>query len=101
MCLGVPGQIVSITKTTAVVDFWGARKSVRLDELTETAVVGDYIIGHAGVAVRVIPPSDVADTVALYEMLLAEAGEDPIRRDIAAELSEEIEIELEPELALV
>lgn len=103
MCLGLPGQIVSIAKQTAVVDFWGTRKSVRLDNLTDRAVVGDYIIDHAGYAVRVIPPADVADTLALYEVLLAEAGEDPIRRDIAAELegAEEVEIEIEPELALV
>jgi hydrogenase expression/formation protein HypC len=83
MCLGVPGQIVAVTGNSATVDFWGARRTVRLDQLEEVVVAGDYIIDHAGFAVRRIPTADVADTLALYEVLLTEAGEDPIARDIA------------------
>ena len=86
MCLGVPGQIVSILKNEAVVDFWGTRKTVKLDGLPDVVVAGDYIIDHAGFAVRRIPTADVADTLALYEVLLTEAGEDPIAGDVAAEL---------------
>ena len=87
MCLGVPGQIVEVrSDRKATVDFWGVRKCIRLDNLGEPAVPGDFIIDHAGWAVRVIPPSDVADTLALYEVLLAEAGEDPIVRDVVDEL---------------
>ena len=86
MCLGVPGQILAVQDKVATVDFWGARKCVRLDNLAERATVGDYIIDHAGQAVRVIPIEDVPDTLALYEVLLSEAGEDPIVRDVAAEL---------------
>ncbi len=91
MCLGVPGQIVSIEKTVASVDFWGVRKAVRLDNLTEAVNPGDYIIDHAGYAVRRIPTADVADTLALYEVLLTEAGEDPIARDVCHEL-EDVEL---------
>lgn len=88
MCLGVPGQIVEVRSSTeATADFWGVRKDVRLDNLAETALVGDYIIDHGGYAVRVIPPDDVPDTLALYEVLLAEAGEDPIVRDVCAQLA--------------
>lgn len=86
MCLGVPGQIKTIANKTAKVDFWGICRMVRLDNLTEKVAVGDYIIDHAGFAVRLIPPADVADTLALYEVLLTEAGEDPIARDACAEL---------------
>lgn len=96
MCLGVPGQIVELkNRTTAVVDFWGIRKNIRLDNLTEAARLGDYVIDHAGYAVRVIPPADVADTLALYEVLLTEGGEDPIVRDVVDELAFEVEIDLE------
>ena len=88
MCLGMPGQIVEVNGGNgATVDFWGVRKDVRLDNLTETALVGDFIIDHGGYAVRVIPPDDVPDTLALYEVLLAEAGEDPIVRDVCAQLA--------------
>ncbi len=84
MCLGLPGQIITIEEKTAVVDFWGTRRTVRLDNLTEIVVAGDYVIDHAGFAVRRIPTADVFDTLGLYEVLLTEAGEDPIARDIDA-----------------
>ena len=88
MCLGMPGQIVEVLSSNeATVDFWGVRKDVRLDHLSEMALVGDYVLDHAGWAVRVIPPEDVADVLALYEVLLAEAGEDPIVRDVCAQLA--------------
>jgi hydrogenase expression/formation protein HypC len=84
MCLGVPGRIVELrTGREALVDFWGVQKPVSLTGLAEPATAGDYIIEHGGAAVRLIPPADVADTLALYEVLLTEAGEDPIARDVA------------------
>ena len=93
MCLGVPGQIVSITEKRATVDFWGFRRTVRLEPLSELVVPGDYIIEHAGHAVRRIPTAEVADTLALYEVLLTEAGEDPIARDIVQEFENAEELE--------
>jgi hydrogenase expression/formation protein HypC len=95
MCLGAPGQIVEVKPSgEALVDFWGVRKLVRLDTLAEPVLIGSYVIEHAGFAVRVIPPADVQDTLALYEILLTEAGEDPIARDIADGFDC---LELEPE----
>lgn len=93
MCLGVPGQIKAINKKTATVDFWGLCRTVRLDNLTDVVAPGDYIIDHAGFAVRRIPTADVADTLALYEVLLTEAGEDPIARDACAELQGQLTVE--------
>ncbi|HEU4521584.1 MAG TPA: HypC/HybG/HupF family hydrogenase formation chaperone [Thermoanaerobaculia bacterium] len=86
MCLGVPGEIIEVKKNTALVDFWGTRRTVRMDNLAVAARPGQFIIDHAGYAVRVIPQAEVADTLALYEVLLTEAGEDPIARDVCAEL---------------
>jgi hydrogenase expression/formation protein HypC len=88
MCLGMPGQIVALnSRTEAVVDFWGVRKLVRLDQLSERAALGDYVIEHSGFAVRTIPAEDVPDTLALYEVLLTEGGEDPIVRDVVDALA--------------
>ena len=88
MCLGMPGQIVEVrSDTEATVDFWGVRKPVRLDHLAETPLVGEFVIDHGGYAVRVIPIEDVADTLALYEVLLTEGGEDPIVRDVCRQLA--------------
>jgi hydrogenase expression/formation protein HypC len=95
MCLGIPGQIVSVSNTTAIVDFWGTRKQVRIDTMSDRIVPGDYIISHVGEAVRRIASEDVADTLSLYEAVLSEAGEDPIVREIVAELEHEEELVLE------
>lgn len=86
MCLGVPGQIISVKEDEAIVDFWGIRKSVKLEILKETVVTGDYIVNHAGYAIRRIKPEDVADTMAMYEIVLSEAGVDPIATDLDLEL---------------
>lgn len=95
MCLGVPGQIVEVKSAKeALADFWGVQKLTRLDNLTEKVGPGEYVIDHAGFAVRVIPATDVADTLALYEVLLTEAGEDPIAGDVARHLEDELELVL-------
>ena len=79
MCLGVPGQIVKfIDANVALCDFWGMTREVRLDILEGTVAVGDYILDHEGTAVRRIDDELVNDTLALYEIILTEAGEDPI-----------------------
>jgi hydrogenase expression/formation protein HypC len=91
MCLGVPAEIISIKDKTAIVDIWGVRKETRLDTLETRVTPGDFVIDHAGYAVRRIAPEDVADTLALYEILLTEAGEDPIAGDVAVRLETQIE----------
>ena len=73
MCLGFPGEIVSVSETTAVIDCWGTRTSVLLDTFTETVLPGDFVIAHEGLVVRRIPPDDVENTLALYETVLGEA----------------------------
>jgi hydrogenase expression/formation protein HypC len=89
MCLGVPGQIVSITDDggEALVDFWGVRRTVRLDIVDEPVAVGDYILNHVGQAIRRIPPESIAETLAMYEELLAADADDPMRADITGEIA--------------
>jgi len=85
MCLGVPGQIVRfVDSNVALCDFWGLTREVRLDLLEGTLVVGDYILEHEGHAVRRIDDELVNDTLALYEIILTEAGEDPIATEVFA-----------------
>lgn len=86
MCLGVPGQVIRIQGRIATVDFWGARRNVRIDSTVETIAVGDYVLDHAGSIERKIAPEHVADTLALYEVILTEAGCDPVATNIVAEL---------------
>lgn len=95
MCLGVPGRIVSIDPRggqVARVDFWGMEREVRLDVVDQPVAPGDYVLIHVGFAIRRIPPSEIAHTLALYDELIA-AGtrsgqpEDPMQADLLSELS--------------
>lgn len=69
MCLGVPGQIVTIDGATAVVDFWGVRRKVALDIVDEDVTVGDHVLVHVGFAIRRIAPEDLAETLAFFEAM--------------------------------
>jgi len=86
MCLGVPGRIVEIRDSMATVDFWGVRRDVCLDIIDEPVVVGDYILNHVGFAIRRIPPESIAETLALYETLMAEDEGDFMAADVRGEI---------------
>jgi hydrogenase expression/formation protein HypC len=73
MCLGFPGEIVSVSDRTAVIDCWGTQTSVVLDTFAETVLPGDFVIAHEGMVVRRIPPDDVENTLELYATVLGEA----------------------------
>lgn len=87
MCLGVPGRVVELGDCTAIVDFWGVRKEVRLDIVDEPVAPGDYILNHVGFAIRRIPPEAVAETLALYELLLRGDGNDLMTSDVRGEIA--------------
>jgi hydrogenase expression/formation protein HypC len=87
MCLGVPGLVVEVDELTAMVDFWGVRRRVRLDLVDDLVAVGDYVLNHVGFAIRRIPPEDVLTTLSLYEALLEEAGRDDLMaNDVRGEM---------------
>ena len=86
MCLGVPGKIVEIQGSLATVDFWGVRRQVNLDIVDEPVKVGDYILNHVGFAIRRIPEESIAETLSLYETLMAEAEDDAMAGDVRAEI---------------
>jgi len=77
--------IVETDDFTALVDFWGVRRRVRLDIVDEPVKVGDYVLNHVGFAIRRIPPEDVVGTLEMYEQLLKEAN----RNDLIASLARE------------
>jgi hydrogenase expression/formation protein HypC len=87
MCLGVPGKVVSIDDNIATVDFWGVQREVRLDIVDEPVAAGDYVLNHVGFAIRRIPDTEVAATMALYDELLAIADQqDLLLQDVQGEL---------------
>ncbi len=86
MCLGVPGKVLEVDGLVAVVDFWGLRRPILLDLADEPVRPGDYILNHVGFAIRRIPPEEVAETLALYEQLLSETGDDIMAADVRGEI---------------
>ena len=86
MCLGVPGKIIDIDGSMATVDFWGVRRQVNLDIVDEPVTVGDYILNHVGFAIRRIPEETIAETLALYETLMAESEDDAMAGDVRSEI---------------
>jgi hydrogenase expression/formation protein HypC len=87
MCLGVPGRVLSVDGMLATCDFWGVRKQIRLETLDEAVAPGDYILNHVGFAIRRIPEEDIGETLALYDDLLRQAGDDLMAADVRGELA--------------
>lgn len=67
MCLGVPGEVLAVDGEEAKLAFDGAEKWVRIDVVGDEVAVGDYVLVHAGFAIRRIPEEQVRRTVELYE----------------------------------
>ncbi|MBW2295483.1 MAG: HypC/HybG/HupF family hydrogenase formation chaperone [Deltaproteobacteria bacterium] len=87
MCLGVPGRVTAIDGLTARVDFWGVEREVRLDIVDTPVALGDFVLNHVGFAIRKIPEEEVEETLALYDLLLAELErEDLMAADVRSEM---------------
>ena len=71
----------------ARVDFFGVERDTRLDVIDEPVSPGDYVLNHVGFAIRRIPDEEIGETLALYEMLLREAGADMMADDIRGEIA--------------
>lgn len=75
MCLAVPGEIIGISgdnplSLCANVAFAGVIKQISLALLPD-AVVGDYVLVHAGFAIAVLDPAEAARTLATIDALAA------------------------------
>ena len=79
MCLGIPGRIVSRSGQVATVDFGDVEKEIRLDIVGDTVGVGDFVLNHAGFAIRKIPESEAQATIETYEALLSEPVDAPAK----------------------
>lgn len=65
MCLAIPACIAEIQdNNTAVVDILGVTRTIALD-FTPQAVVGDYVLVHAGFAIEVVDEAYAQETLDL------------------------------------
>lgn len=70
MCVAVPALIISLNGTEAEVDIEGVRRKTSV-YLTPEAAVGDYVLMHAGFAIRVIDLQEARATIDLLRNLNA------------------------------
>jgi hydrogenase expression/formation protein HypC len=77
MCLGIPVQLIEVTDTKGIALVGEVKKEIDLRFLPE-AVQGDYVILHAGFAMKVIDPEVAAETYAMvreHDQAMKEAEE--------------------------
>ena len=76
MCLAIPSRITKIENNMATIDVDGVQREASL-LLVEDAVVGEYVIVHAGFAIHKIDEQAAMDTLRLLKeaAAFAERGE--------------------------
>ncbi len=67
MCLAVPMEIKSINENVAQVEIGGVANEVRLELIDEQPDVGDFVIVHAGFALRRLDREEGLETIKLFE----------------------------------
>lgn len=70
MCVAVPALIISLKGTDAEVDIQGISRKTSI-YLTPEAKVGDYVLMHAGFAIKVIDLQEARETIALLKEINA------------------------------
>lgn len=74
MCYAVPGRVVEIKGDIGVVDFGnGVRREVILAMVD--AEVGDYVLVHAGYAIRVLDEESALEMIRTIEEVIRSAEE--------------------------
>jgi len=76
MCLAIPSKITHIQNNMATIDVDGVQRQASL-LLLEDAVVGDYVIVHAGFAIHKIDEAMALETLQFLKeaAALVEGGE--------------------------
>lgn len=83
MCLAVPMRVKKLLAVTgtecrqaadlpvmAIVEVNGVERNARLDIVDIMPRVGDYVIVHAGFAIRTIPPEDALNDLELIRQAM-------------------------------
>jgi len=71
MCLAIPMRLIKINGVAGVAEVDGVTRTVRLDLLPE-AILGDYVLIHAGLAIARVDPRHAEETLALLRSLTDE-----------------------------
>ncbi len=70
MCLAIPSKIVKVESHMGIIDVGGITRETNL-VLIEDAKVGDYVIVHAGFAIRKIDESEAQEALKILREVAA------------------------------
>jgi hydrogenase expression/formation protein HypC len=76
MCLAIPARIKSIQDQMATIDMEGTQLDVSL-LLLEDAMVGDFVIVHAGFAIHKIDEHEAMESLKVLRQMASLMGTDP------------------------
>lgn len=69
MCLAIPAKVITVEEhNMASVDIMGVTRKVSID-LAPEAVVGDFVLVHAGFALQVIDEETAKETLELLKQI--------------------------------
>jgi len=66
VCLGIPGNVLSVKGDLAEVDFGGIRRKVSL-LICPHVIKGDYVLVHVGFAIQRLEKEEALETLRLFE----------------------------------
>jgi hydrogenase expression/formation protein HypC len=69
MCIGIPAKVVEVKGTSGKVDYQGVQRETSFLMLPE-AKVGDYVILHAGFAIKKLSAEEAEETLRLIEEMV-------------------------------
>ena len=67
MCLAVPMEVKSIEGDVAQVEIGGVSRQIRLDLIEDKPQLGEFVIVHAGFAIRRLDREDALETIKLFQ----------------------------------
>ena len=74
MCLAVPGKILEIDGDKAIIEYGEGVTNKATITLVEVQV-GDYVLVHAGFAIKVLDEKEALETIEVWKQVLEAAGD--------------------------
>lgn len=71
MCVAIPGKVVEIKGTEALVEFGRIRKMVNI-YLIENLNIGDYVLVHVGCAIEKINEQEAKENLDIFKSFIEE-----------------------------
>ncbi len=71
MCLGIPMRVTEINENKAICEQSGTRVEAYIDMLDDVRI-GDYVLIHAGFAIKKLSEEDATETIRLLSEVLSQ-----------------------------